>query len=131
MFAAGPGCGSVTIRESAKTSGTNQDSLAINGVNVDQLWFRMSGNNLEIDIMGSTDHITLNNCASAGGQLLAIEATNGASNSSTSSGSSVAQLVQATASFSANHPGFDPTSPSTPTITASNVMLAVNADWHP
>ncbi|RKP46080.1 beta strand repeat-containing protein, partial [Trinickia fusca] len=130
-FETSVGCGAVTINEAAKTAGSNQDTLLVNGVDPSRLWFNMSGNNLVVDIMGTTDQITIDNWASSSAnQLQTIEVDNGAKGKSLLSADAVSQLVQAMASFSAGHAGFDPTSASTSTITDPNVLLAVNSNWH-
>ncbi|MGG1948656.1 calcium-binding protein [Trinickia sp. NRRL B-1857] len=131
LFEASRGCGAVTINEATKANSSNHDTLLLGGVDTNQLWFKMSGSNLVIDMMGTSDHVTINGWStSAVTSLQTIEVDNGAGGKSLLGAGAVSQLVQAMATFSANNPGFDPTSTSTPTITDPNVMLAVSSAWH-
>ena len=85
------------------------------GISDSNLWFLQSGNNLQIDLMGTTDNVTISNWFSgAAEQLQEITAAG------LKIDSQIAQLVQAMASYSAAHTGFDPTSvaqaPNDPTL---------------
>jgi hypothetical protein len=96
------------------------------GITDENLWFTQSGNNLNIDIMGTQNQFTIDNWfgtnpASSLGEIVAgngLEIDSG-----------VAQLVQAMASYSANNPGFSPTAVSqAPADT--NLQSAISAAWH-
>ncbi len=98
----------------------------VGGLTDQNLWFVQKGNDLEIDVLGSSTQVTIGSWFSgAAGEMQEI----------TSGGlkidSQISQLVQAMASYSANHPGFDPTSagnaalPNDPALQAS-----IAAAWH-
>jgi Ca2+-binding RTX toxin-like protein len=55
------GYGSDTITENDTTSGNTDVLQFLSGISSDQLWFRHSGNNLEVSIIGTTDKATLSN----------------------------------------------------------------------
>jgi VCBS repeat-containing protein len=67
LYLMGRGYGADSIVENDRTCG-NTDVLSFqSGIAADQLWFRHVGNNLEVDIIGTTDSITIQNwyCGSA------------------------------------------------------------------
>ncbi|WGT66629.1 putative Ig domain-containing protein [Variovorax paradoxus] len=93
----GRGQGSDTIAENDATAGNTDVALFGSDIATDQLWFRQSGNNLEVSVIGTSDKFTLTNWylgnqyhveqfRTSDGQLL--------------SDSNVQNLVQAMASFS-------------------------------
>jgi Ca2+-binding RTX toxin-like protein len=73
------------------------------GVATNQLWLAQSGNDLQIDIMGTSDRVTVAGWyGSPAAQLQQITTADGSKLDT-----QVAQLVQAMASFATNNPGFD------------------------
>ncbi|MEI8326815.1 MAG: calcium-binding protein, partial [Betaproteobacteria bacterium] len=57
----GRGYGVDTVAENDATAG-NTDVLRMNtGINYDQLWFKQSGNNLEVSVIGTTDKTVISN----------------------------------------------------------------------
>ena len=97
------------------------------GINPNQLWLERQGRNLVIDIMGSTNRVTVQDWfANSGAQLQQIKTSH-----SSVLNSQVSQLVQAMASYEHNHPGFNPTAsvvthmPTDPTL--RHVLAAA---WH-
>ncbi|KWN65968.1 hypothetical protein WT90_33330 [Burkholderia stagnalis] len=101
-FIVNPGTGATTLYEGTKTGGSNQDVLQLNGVNSSQLWFSLKGNDLEIDTLGTTDHVTIHNWASSSSNHVSQIRT--ADAVMTSVDPTVAQLVQAMAAFGAPPP---------------------------
>jgi hypothetical protein len=94
------------------------------GVSANQLWFQRSGNDLSISVMGSHDGVTVANWfGGAGAQLQEITA------GGMKLDAGVSQLVQAMATYSSAHAGFDPT---TATQAPSNAGLqnAIATSWH-
>ena len=88
---------------SPATAGTHNELDFTGGIADDQLWFPQSGNDLRIDLMGTqTDVIVKDWFASSSNQLQEITA------GGLKLDSQVSQLVQAMASYSAAHSGFDP-----------------------
>jgi hypothetical protein len=95
------------------------------GIATDQLWLDRSGNNLQIDIMGTHDQVTIAGWyANTPSQLQGIETVNGSMLDT-----QLQSLVTAMATYSTAHPGFDPTvatqAPSDPTLQA-----ALATAWH-
>jgi hypothetical protein len=76
------------------------------GISTNQLWFQQSGNNLQIDLLGTNDSVTVDNWYSGntGNQVQTIETSDGSKLDT-----QIQQLVSAMATYSANNPGFNPT----------------------
>jgi Ca2+-binding RTX toxin-like protein len=113
------------------------------GISADQLWFdriddtgeiSATGNNLRIDIMGTTASVTVMgefDSSNAYKQLSQYTL----SDSGLALDSQFNNLVQAMATFesdyyTANGVDFDPTAAANSSITDSTVLSAVSADWH-
>jgi len=95
------------------------------GIRTDQLWFQRDGNDLSIAVMGSQDKVTVADWFNAGAsQRQEIKTADGSS-----IGSSLAQLVQAMATYSAAHPGFDATAIAQ-APTDQNLQNTIAASWH-
>lgn len=95
------------------------------GIATNQLWFKQSGNDLLISVMGTQDQVTVAGWfSSSAAKLSEIKTADG---SMIDSG--LTQLVQAMATYSTNHAGFDPTlvsqAPSDTTLQASMASA-----WH-
>ena len=97
------------------------------GISQNQLWLERQGRNLVIDIMGSSDRVTVQDWfANSGAQLQQIKTSH-----SSVLNSQVSRLVQAMASYEHNHLGFNPTAsgvtqmPTDPTL--QHVLAAA---WH-
>lgn len=90
-----------------------------------ELWFERVGNNLQIDLMGTENRIDVAGWfSSPGNQLLEITA------GGLKLDGQVAQLVQAMASYSSSHAGFDPTI-STQVPNDPALHAAIATAWHP
>jgi hypothetical protein len=94
------------------------------GITADHLWFVQSGSDLEIEVMGTHDTITVADWFdSTAYQLRDITA------GGLKVDAEVTQLVQAMATYSTGHPGFDPTAVAqTPNDAALHAAIA--AAWH-
>ena len=96
------------------------------GIANTQLWFERNGNDLQIDLMGTTDHLTISGwyAGNARAQVSSFDTADGLKLDT-----QIAQLVTAMATFSANNPGFDPTQasqmPNDPTLQG-----VVASSWH-
>lgn len=88
------------------------------------LWFATSGNNLQIDVMGTTNQLTVPNWITAGGNQ-PLEITAGGLKLD----GEVSQLVQAMATYSSGNPAFNPTAASQ-SPTDSALQGAIAAAWH-
>jgi Ca2+-binding RTX toxin-like protein len=98
----------------------------LGGITDNQLWFAQSGNNLQIDLMGTSTRVTLDNWFAASNQPLQELAAGGLKLDS-----QLSQLVQAMATYSANAPGFDPAASGNSNVPAnSNLQTAIAAAWH-
>jgi hypothetical protein len=120
------GGGQDTIVNGLATNSGPTGTLAFgSGIDDDQLWFAHSGNDLQIDMMGSHDQVTVAGWFSnETDQLQQITTADGMKLDA-----QVAQLVQAMATYSTNNPGFDPTvattAPNDPTL-----QNTIAASWH-
>ncbi len=106
VYEYGSGDGTATISNGTGTSSGPANTLAFgSGITDEQLWLTQSGNNLDIDVMGSSSQVTVANWfSSTTSQLKDITA-----GSDTLATAQVSQLVQAMATYSTNNPGFNPT----------------------
>ena len=95
------------------------------GANANQLWFQRNGNDLSISVMGSHDQVTVAGWfGSTGAQLAEIKSADGVKIDA-----GVSQLVQAMATYSSAHAGFDPTT-ATQAPTDTGLQNAIAATWH-
>jgi len=121
----GPGGGQDRVVNGTAASTSPSGELDFAGVRADQLWFQRNGNDLSIAIMGSHDLVTVAGWfTGAGAQLQEIKTADGMK-----IGAGVSQLVQAMATFSSDHAGFDPTI-ATQAPADSGVQLAIATNWH-
>ncbi|WP_398482627.1 calcium-binding protein [Tardiphaga sp.] len=102
------------------------DKLDFSGsIEHDDLWFRQSGNDLRIDVVGSNTNATIKDWfAGSSRELDEIKA------GGLTLDNQVSQLVQAMASFTSTHPSFDPTSTSASMPQDQSVQSAIAAAWH-
>jgi Haemolysin-type calcium binding protein related domain len=122
-YAFGTGHGRDTIDAG---SGTGAGSVHFtSGITTSQLWFEQAGNNLQIDIMGTNDALTIGDWF-GGSNSAAVRSFATADGSKLDTG--VGQLVSAMVGFAANNPGFNPTQVSQ-IPTDSSLQIAVAAAW--
>jgi hypothetical protein len=124
-YAFGRGDGTATVVNGAAgaTAATNELDLGA-GIADNQLWLLRSGNDLQIDLMGTSSHVTVRGWfASTGSQLQEITA------GGLKLDSHVAQLVQAMATYSGNNPGFNPVT-ATQAPNDATLQTAIAAAWH-
>ena len=106
------------------TAGSKNELDFLESITDEQLWFERSGDDLKIDLLGTTTDVTVKDWFTGNStQMQEITA------SGLKLDNQVAQLVQAMASYSATNPGFDPTQvtqmPPDPTL-----QSAIAAAWH-
>lgn len=92
----------------------------------ENLWFKQSGNNLEIDLLGTNSKVTVTDwfAGNARAQVESVHTADGLKLDS-----QVSQLVQAMASFSSAHGGFDASQAiAMPSDTVLQTTIA--ASWH-
>ena len=140
----GAGMGKDVINNGVSTTNSANGTLFFgHGIADNQLWFDQvdnsgtistSGNNLRIDIMGSTTSMTINGFFTGGSSTYEQLSEFELSDSGLKLDSQLANLVSAMATFetsyAAAHGGtaFDPTAVSS--ITDTTVLSAVSSDWH-
>jgi hypothetical protein len=120
---ASTGHATINANESA---GTSNELDFIGGIADDQLWFLQSGNDLNIDLLGTNTQVSIKDWfSSSSNQLQEITA------GGLKIDSQISQLVQAMATYSANNSGFDPTSSTVHTLpNDTSLQNSVAAAWH-
>ncbi|WJR75854.1 hypothetical protein [Bradyrhizobium sp. NP1] len=117
------GDGNATI-QIAGGSGSSSELDFGSGVTDDDLWFMRSGNDLQIDLVGTNSSVTVSSWFSNPSSQL---------NEITAGGmkldSQVAQLVQAMATYKSNNPGFDPAAASQ-MPNETTLQGAIASAWH-
>jgi hypothetical protein len=128
-YLASSGGGHVTINNATSSGSAAQGQLDFSsGITKENLWFVQSGNNLNIDIMGTQNQFTIANWFGTNPAASLAEIVDG---SGLKLDSAVSQLVQAMATYSANNTGFDPTASGLTSLPAdTNLQSAVGAAWH-
>jgi len=107
------------------TDGTlfNADVLKISGVATNQLWFKRTGNDLEIDLLGTQDKVFVQSWFK--GSANQVEKITAADSGKSLSVSKVNSLVSAMASFQ-----IDPSASSTlPSNTPASISKLVASSW--
>ena len=94
------------------------------GITDENLWFQESGSNLTIDLLGTSDQITIDNWTSSAGNQVASFTADGL----TLADSQVASLVSAMATYAAAHSSFNPTT-ATSMPTDTTLQSAIAASW--
>jgi ABC-type multidrug transport system fused ATPase/permease subunit len=102
------------------------DILNFTGNVTDQNLFFQSGNNLQIDVMGTNNQTTIDGWFNSGNQASEIFTAGGLKLDS-----QISQLVQAMASYSGSNAGFDPTASNVHQIPNDTALQnTVAAAWH-
>jgi hypothetical protein len=113
------------INLSASAASRNELDF-VGGITNDELWFVQSGDDLKIDLLGTSTEVSVANWFASGSHPLQEISAGGLKVDS-----QISQLVQAMATYSAGNPGFDPTVSSVHTIPNDNgLQTAVAAAWH-
>ncbi|WP_342722668.1 calcium-binding protein [Bradyrhizobium sp. B097] len=125
FYQASSSTGQAAINLPTATGAKNELDF-VGGISNDQLWFERSGDNLLVDLLGTSTSVTVNGWfAGAGAQLQEITA------GGLKIDSQVSQLVQAMATYAAGNPGFDPTSSSIHTLpNDASLQGTMSAAWH-
>jgi len=123
LFGHGGGQDRIVNGTASSTTASGELDFGAN-ISSNQLWFQRDGNDLTIDVMGSQDKITVAGWFNgAGSQLQEITA------GGVKIDAGVTQLVQAMASYSSTHAGFDPTT-ATQAPADTGLQTAIAANWH-
>jgi hypothetical protein len=127
QFAHGGGQDTIVNGTAASAAPSGELDFAA-GISKNQLWFQRSGtngNDLTITVMGTHDQVTVANWfGSAGARLAEIKTVDGVEIDA-----GVSKLVQAMASYSSTHAGFDPTT-ATQAPNDTSLQNAIAANWH-
>ena len=124
-YLATTGSGQIPIAAQASAGAAN-DLDFTGGITDQNLWFLQSGNNLQIDILGTNTNVTVNNWFSGGSNQLQEITAGGLKIDS-----QISQLVQAMATYSASQSGFDPTSSSVSAVpNDSGLQATLASSWH-
>jgi Ca2+-binding RTX toxin-like protein len=117
--------GRASISANASAGSTNELDFT-GGITDENLWFLQSGNDLKIDLIGTSTQVDVAGWfSSSSNQLQEITA------GGLKIDSQISQLVQAMATYSSNNPGFDPTSSSISAVpNDTNLQSALSAAWH-
>jgi hypothetical protein len=96
------------------------------GVTHDQLWLARSGNDLQIDLLGTSQDVTISGwyAGNARAQVQSVDTGDGLKLDS-----QLQQLVGAMATYATNHAGFDPTQ-SLQMPADQTLQTAIAAAWH-
>jgi hypothetical protein len=121
----GNAAGSVIVNNGSSGNTTASNTLAFGtGLTDEKLWFVHSGNDLVVDLLGTTKSVTVKNWFSnTYSQLQGVTA------GGLTLDTRVNQLVQAMATYSAAHSTFDPTT-ATVMPTDSTLQTAITTSWH-
>ncbi|MFA8329355.1 beta strand repeat-containing protein [Burkholderia ubonensis] len=122
--------GGLTIVNGIANNNVAQGNLVIDGANPENVWLQQVGNDLHVDLMGTTTSATIQNWFGSSYSALAELTVAGGASGNATLDTQVNQLIQAMATFSENNPGFDPTSSANPSITDPTLLAAVNTAWH-
>jgi len=97
------------------------------GITAQKLWFVQSGQDLVVDVLGTTDQVTIKDWfgANASAKLSEIKTSDGMEIDS-----SVNQLVSAMATFQANNSGYNPTASGTQMPPDSALQSSLASAWH-
>jgi Ca2+-binding RTX toxin-like protein len=124
----GPSFGQTTINNLASDSVTtaNGEVDFLSGIATNQLWFLQNGNDLQVDLLGTTEKITVAGwfAGNARAQVQSFDTADGSKLDT-----QIAQLVSAMATYSAGNPGFNPTT-ATSMPTDTTLQSALAAAWH-
>ncbi|WP_338306608.1 MULTISPECIES: hypothetical protein [Bradyrhizobium] len=125
MYQVTSSTGQAQINLSSAT-GSKDEIDFLGGISDQNLWFEQTGNDLKIDLLGTSTSTTIGNWFAGGaGSVQEITA------SGLKIDSQISQLVQAMATYSANHAGFDPTNPTVQALpNDATLQSAVAASWH-
>jgi trimeric autotransporter adhesin len=124
-FDFGTGGGQQTINAVTGAAGSEAGVVDFApGVTDNQLWFEQVGNNLQVDIIGTQDSLTVNGWFAGDAAVQQFHTADGLT-----ADSQVNQLVAAMASYSSANPGFNPTT-ATGMPGDSTLQGTVVSAWH-
>ncbi|MHB8283516.1 MAG: calcium-binding protein [Caulobacteraceae bacterium] len=103
----------------------SSDTVQFGGsITSQDLWFATSGSNLEIDVLGTTEQLTIDNWSNNQGALAAIDASDGLQVDT-----QLNALINAMATFTADNAGFNPAG-SVAMPMDQSLQASLAAAWH-
>jgi Ca2+-binding RTX toxin-like protein len=125
VYQASAATGGATINLPSAAGSKNELDFT-GGITDDQLWFKQSGNDLRIDLLGTSTEVAIKDWFSGSSSQMQEITAGGLKLDS-----QISQLVQAMATYSAANPGFDPTSSSVHTLPNDTALQSsMAAAWH-
>ena len=120
------GFGTDTINNAATGGATSANGYVnfLSSISDENLWFKQSGNDLVVDVLDTTNQITISNWYTSAGDQVSGFAANGLELDS-----QLASLVSAMATYQSAHSGFNPTT-ATSMPTDTTLQSAIAASWH-
>jgi Ca2+-binding RTX toxin-like protein len=108
------------------SSGTSNEFDVVGNANDENLWFGQSANDLRIDVVGTANHTTISQWFGGDHQASDVFIAGGLRLDN-----QISQLVQAMATYSSSHLGFDPSASQAHTIPLDpSLQNAIAAAWH-
>jgi hypothetical protein len=125
VYQASTGTGQADIVLPTSAGSANELDF-VGGITDNNLWFQRSGNDLMIDLLGTQTQVDVGGWFSNNANPLQEITAGGLKLDG-----QISQLVQAMATYSANHAGFDPTTSSLSSIpNDTSVQTALGSTWH-
>jgi hypothetical protein len=126
IFKTGYGQSSITNSTTGGTAASGELDFGT-GLTAQNLWLLQSGQDLVIDVLGTTDKATITGWfgSNASGKLTEIKTTDGMEIDA-----NVSQLVAAMATYQTAHSGFNPQTSGTAMPTDTTLQASITASWH-
>lgn len=124
------GYGALTINNGSSSNNVASGSLSILNESIQDIWLKKVGNDLELDIMGTNTEATVKGWFSDSYHQLNSIAVTDSNGVHSVLDTQLNQLVQAMATYSAQNPGFDPTTPANSAITDSSLLALAASSYH-
>jgi len=125
-----PSYGALTIENGVASSNVANGTLSILNESPDDIWLKQVGNDLQVDVMGTSTEATIQGWFSNSYSQLNSITTTDSSGTKSVLDTQLSQLIQAMATYSAQNPGFDPTSVANSSITDPALLALANSSYH-
>ena len=122
--------GALTIENGVASSNVANGTLSILNESPDDIWLKQVGNDLQVDVMGTSTEATIQGWFSNSYSQLNSITTTDLSGTKSVLDAQLSQLIQAMATYSAQNPGFDPTSAANSSITDPTLLALANSSYH-
>jgi len=120
------GSGQDVVQNATGNSAANGELDLGAGIATNQVWLVHSGNDLVVEIMGTSDRTTISGWYASGAAQLQHIVTSGGQMLD----AQLQTLVGQMAAFQAGHPGFDPTAAANTQVTDPTLQSQIAAAWH-